>query len=94
MEQNRIKDLLSKLRQMKEIPIQDLDPNELTELTDISVNRDLPQEGRIWSLLSQTKNPYAYVDHGVIVKISFAETGRTLQSCMEQYVESELHRLF
>ena len=75
---------------MRNIPVAEIDPESLSELRDIKIDPDLPVEKRVLSLLRQTANPYAYLDNGMVVKISFSDSGRTLQSCMEEYLAAEL----
>lgn len=90
MEQMNIEQLQSHLETMRNISVAEIEPESLTELRDIKIDPDLPVEKRVLSLLRQTSNPYAYLDNGMVVKISFSETGRTLQSCMEEYLTAEL----
>ena len=90
MEQLNIEELQTHLETMRNIPVTEIDPDSLSELRDIKIDPDLSVEKRVLSLLRQTSNPYAYLDNGMVVKISFSDTGRTLQSCMEEYLTAEL----
>ena len=90
MEQPKIEELQERLTQMRDQDITEIDPDNLTELKDLHINTELPVWERVLSLIEQTGNPYAYLDNGIIVKISFLESGRTLQSCMEEYLAAEI----
>ena len=70
--------------------ITEIDPASLTELKDIHISKEQPIGERILALIEQSGNPYAYRDNGMVVKISFSETGKSLQSCMEDYLVSEI----
>ena len=53
-------------------------------------DRDLPVKERVTKLLMQTQNPYVHKVNGIVVKVSFSESGKTLQSCMEEYLAAEM----
>ena len=90
MEQVNIQTLKGRLTEMSRQSITEIDPTNLAELKDIHINKDMPVGERVLALIEQTGNPYAYLDNGIVVKISFSETGKSLQSCMEEYLVSEL----
>lgn len=90
MTSKRREELLEKLHDMKAIPITDIDPETVSELCDIKFRNNMPPEKRVMSLIEQTDNPYVYRDGGVLVKVSFADKGLTLQSCMEEYLTAEM----
>ena len=82
--------LLAQLRSLKAIRIDEIDINTVGELSKIKINQSLPTEERVRSLLEQVRNPYFYKHGDVLVKMSFADNGRTLQSCLEDYLVSEV----
>lgn len=90
MEQMNITEIQRRLSEYSSMEIKKIDPEGLTEISDLVIDRDLPVEERVLSVIRQTGNPYAYLDNGTVVKISFAGSGRTLQSCMEDYLVSEI----
>lgn len=47
----------------------------------------LPQEQRIKDYIRQVKNPYCYLDNGVVVHISFADTDATLEDQLLSYLK-------
>ena len=53
--------------------------------TDLrKIKKDLSQRERMVDFVSQIKNPYCYLDRGMVVKISFAGENRledTLKKC-------------
>ena len=57
---------------------------ELVDINDVEIKKDLSQRERMVDFVSQIKNPYCYLDRGMVVKISFAGENRledTLKRC-------------
>ncbi|WP_418747104.1 DUF6870 family protein [Frisingicoccus sp.] len=48
----------------------------------------MSREERILSFIEQIKNPYCYLDDGVVVKVSFIDTDVTLEERLEEYVRN------
>ena len=48
----------------------------------------MSREERILSFIEQIKNPYCYLDDGVVVKVSFMDTDVTLEERLEEYVRN------
>ena len=76
-----LREMREALERMSRMEFADIDPEELSDLTDIEIDDSLPVEERVLSLLRQTKNPYFYRYNGVVVKMSFAEK-QTLEDCI------------
>ena len=53
--------------------------NDLADICNVKINTDLPQAERIKSYLKQIKNPYRYKCGDITVRISYADTGTTLE---------------
>lgn len=90
MEQVNVEEIRKRLSELSMQDVKEIDTGTLTELKDLSIDKDLPVRERVLSLIRQTGNPYAYLMNGTVVKISFSGSGRTLQDCMEDYLLSEL----
>lgn len=57
---------------------------EAFSINDVEIKKDLSQRERMVDFVSQIKNPYCYLDRGMVVKISFAGENRledTLKKC-------------
>ena len=52
----------------------------LQELPQDAVEHGLPQEERLKNLLDKVRNPYCYLDNGIIVKLNFAPRGSSTLS--------------
>ena len=65
---------------MKNRDIRTIEQSELQEL---------PQEKRLKNLLDKVRNPYCYLDNGIIVKLNFAPRGSsTLSECIGRCFQS------
>ena len=60
----------------------------LAESSTVKLDPGLSREERILSFIEQIKNPYCYLDDGVVVKISFMDTDVTLEERMKEYVRN------
>lgn len=82
---------LDELKKMSEIDIRTVDKNTLVNADDIQIQADLPQQERIANYIRQIKNPYCYLSHGMIVKISFSGKD-TLEHCLERCLNIEMEK--
>lgn len=72
---------VEELKEMSEVDVRTVDRDALVDVDDVHIQGDLPQEERVADYIRQIKNPYCYLSHGMVVKISF--TGKcTLEECL------------
>ena len=71
MQENGRMNWLEQIHQMKNRDIRTIEQSELEEL---------PQEERLKNLLDKVRNPYCYLDNGIIVKLNFAPRGSSTLS--------------
>ena len=76
------------LQHLQKTPIEEIDPDSIKDFSDVSIDTELPVRERLMAFLEQTNNPYAFMSGKTIVKISFANNGKTMKSCMEDYLSS------
>ncbi len=76
------------LEEMKEIDIRTVDPESLVDIRTVAVDPALPRAEKLKSFVKQIKNPYCYKYGEIIVKIGFANNGKTLEDCLEQYLRT------
>ena len=62
------------------VNIRTIEQHELQELPQDAVEHRLPQEERLKNLLDKVRNPYCYLDNGIIVKLNFAPRGSSTLS--------------
>lgn len=57
--------------------------DELVDIREISVDKDLPKEKRIAAFIRQIKNPYRFRCGEFVVNACFAGNGVTLEECLQ-----------
>ena len=73
---------------MQSVDIRTVNPEELIDINDVTINRDLPTEERIIDFVKRIKNPYLYRCGKAVVKVTFADTEDTLESKLKDYLLS------
>ena len=63
---------LEDLKKLAAMELRDVNREELVDINDVEIKKDLSQRERMVDFVSQIKNPYCYLDRGMVVKISFA----------------------
>ena len=62
---------LEDLKKLAAVELRDVNREELVDINDVEIKKDLSQRERMVDFVSQIKNPYCYLDRGMVVKISF-----------------------
>ena len=60
---------------------------ELIDIRDVHVSRDLPREKRIEEYVRQIRNPYLFKCGEITVHVSFAPNGPTLEECIAEIMQ-------
>jgi hypothetical protein len=76
------------VEEMKSVDIRTVKREDLVDIHDVTIDRTLPKEERIRQFVMQIKNPYCFRCGEAVVKMSFMDTERTLEDCMEHYLRS------
>ena len=74
------------LEKLKNVDVRTVDIDTLVDIRDVKLDRSLSKPERMKSFVEQIKNPYCFRHGHTVVKISFADTDRTLEDCLEEYV--------
>ena len=61
--------------------------NNTTDITTISINKNLPQPQRIADFLNQIQYHYDFTYQNTTIQIQFSETSKTLQAVLKSYYE-------
>lgn len=64
---------------MKNVDPRKVDRATLRDRSTVRIDPDAPTEERIRAWIEQLGNPYVYLDGGVVVKLSFADKGETIE---------------
>lgn len=57
--------------------------DELVDIRQVAVDKDLSKEERIAAFLEQIKNPYRFRCGDFIVNVVFSSNGSTLEECLQ-----------
>ena len=82
------KELKEKLDRCKKIKLEDIDPNDVDEITDIKIDKRKSSNERILDFLNKTKNPYVFKVNGTLVRIGFSETNKTADDCLTSVLKN------
>ena len=55
--------------------LEDINPDDVDELSSIKIDRRKSSNERILDFLTQVKNPYIFKVNGKLVRMSFSENG-------------------
>ena len=83
-----IKELEEKLERCKNIKLEDINLDDVDEISSIKIDRRKSCNERILDFLTQVKNPYVFKVNGKLVRMSFAENGPTVDECLTQCLEN------
>ncbi|MBQ9181067.1 MAG: hypothetical protein IJ134_00265 [Bacilli bacterium] len=78
----KIDKLKEKLNKYENIPLSEIDINEVDEITDIKVSKRKSSNDRILDFLNTVKNPYVFKHNGKLIKIGFSDTDKTADDCL------------
>ena len=83
-----IKELEEKLERCKNIKLDDINPDDVDEISSIKIDRRKPSNERILDFLTQVKNPYVFKINGKLVRMSFSENGPSADDCLTRVLEN------
>ena len=69
-------------------PFDGIDINSLVDIRDVKIDTSLPIPERIKSYIEQVQNPYYFRVGDVVVHVSYAENGPSLQELLEGYLQT------
>lgn len=76
---------LAELEKMKDVDPRTVDRSTLVQRKDVKVRSRGTKQERVMDYIRQIKNPYCYLEGKTVVKISFADTDRTIEDCFHAY---------
>ena len=88
MDKYNIKELEEKLNKCKNMKLEDINSDEVDELSSIKIDRRKSSNERILDFLTKVKNPYVFKVNGKLVRMSFSENGPTADDCLTRVLEN------
>lgn len=73
------------LEQLSQQSITGLDEQELIDITNISLRKDLSAQDKVSDFMEQIKNPYCFLCGETPVRVCFANKGQKLGELLESY---------
>lgn len=62
--------------------------SSLRDIKDVVVDTSVPRRERIRDYVAQIRNPYRYLDDGIVVEIGYTDTDVSLQDRLAAYASS------
>ena len=72
---------------LKKVDVRTVDPEELVDIREIKIDRELPREQRMAEFVRQVKNPYCFKVGKVAVSVGFSNDGVTFEQRMGHYLQ-------
>jgi len=88
MDKYNIKELEEKLNRCKNMKLEDINPDEVDEISSIKIDKRKPSSERILAFLTKVKNPYVFKVNVKLVRMSFSENGPSADDCLTQCLEN------
>ena len=73
---------------LKQMDVQTVNREDLTDIRNILIDPDLGKEERIMDFILQIKNPYLFRCGNLVVQSVFADTDVTLTDRLKQYFKT------
>ena len=74
------------LEEMRAVDVRTVNRNTLVQRSSVKIDSKKSKQERIRDYISQIGNPYCYLEGNTVVKISFANTDRTIEDCIHAYL--------
>ena len=88
MNKKDIETLSEKLKRCREIPLDEVNPDDVDEITDIKIDKRKSSNERILDFLNKVKNPYIFKVKGKLVRIRFSDTDKTADDCLTNVLKN------
>ena len=88
MNKKDIEALSEKLKRCREIPLDEVNPDDVDEITDIKIDKRKSSNERILDVLNKVKNPYIFKVKGKLVRIRFSDTDKTADDCLTNVLKN------
>ena len=83
-----LKEFQEKLEKCRNMKLEDINSDDVDEISSIKIDRRKSSNERILDFLTQVKNPYVFKVNGKLVRMVFSENGPTADECLTRVLES------
>lgn len=77
---------MSELKTMQTTDILTVSPDNLVDINDVVVNKELSKKERISEFIKQIKNPYCFKCGDFIVKARYTNNGLSMEDCLQSVI--------
>ena len=88
MKKYDLKELKRKVKYYKDIPISEINSDDVIDIKDIKIDRRKPSDERLLDFLNVVKNPYVFKIKGRIVKVNFSDSDKIAEDCLTSVLKS------
>mgnify|MGYP003483833885 CR=1 FL=1 len=88
MEKYNVKELEEKIKRCKKIEVNEVNINDVDDLSEVKISRKKSKEEKILDFISKTKNPYIFKVDGKLVKLEFTDNGTTAEDAIINVIKS------
>ena len=81
----------TELNYLRNMDIEQCDPDQLVDLRSVSIDKGLPVPDRISSFVKQIKNPYLFKVDDITVKVEFS-SGKSFEDSLLSFLLAEKNR--
>ena len=78
------------MENLKSFDIRTVLPETLKNIEDVVIDTNLSVEERMRAFVKQIKNPYCFRCGKLIVQVEYKESGKSINECLKEYIESQL----
>ena len=84
-------DRQTELDRLKNMDIEQCEPDQLVDLRSVSIDKSLPAPERMSAFIKQIKNPYLFKVDDITVKVEFS-SGKSLEDSLLSFLLAEKKR--
>ena len=92
MNLSNIQEIENKISRFKDIDINQININEVSNIDDICIDESVESEVRIYNFLNEIINPYFFNIDGFLVKFSFSDDGKNAEECINDTIKFLLNK--
>lgn len=85
---NEYWNLQQKITDSKDVKIESINRNEIDEVDNIKIDKNLPAKERIIEYIKKVKNPYILKVNDTLVKITFNNQNIECMQCLKNIVKN------
>lgn len=74
------------MSELKNIHPTDISIDELVDINDVTVSKDLTKKERIAEFIKQIKNPYCFRCGDFVVKARYTDNGLSMEDCLQNII--------